>query len=212
MPYPPDLCEASDQDLVAAARAGHMEAFDQLVRRYRRDVCWFLNRMVRDPDLADDLTQEVFVKAFRQLDSHRPEHSFSAWIIKIANNHALDDFKRVRREFDIVPLEPTPDTSSPRRLTAGALRPVGWSTPTPTPRDMSALGPALDEALAGLRDTHRQCFILREIEGRSYEDIAEILDLPVGTVGTYLNRARKKLRAELGPAYDALRASSITPS
>ena len=77
---------------------------------------------------------------------------------------------------------------------------------------MRALGPALDDALAGLRDTHRECFILREIEGRSYEDIAEIMDLPLGTVGTYLNRARRGLRAELGATYNALRAFSITPS
>jgi len=212
MPLPPDLSEVFDQDLVAYARAGNMEAFDQLVRRHRRDVCRFLNRMVRDPDLADDLTQEVFVKAFRQLDQYRSEGSFSSWIIKIANNHALNDFKRVRREMDTVPLEPTPDVSNPRRLPAGGLRETLWSNPTSTPRDTRALAPALDEALAGLRDTHRQCFILREIEGRSYDDIAEILDLPKNTVGTYLNRARKKLRAELGPAYDALRASSITPS
>jgi RNA polymerase sigma-70 factor (ECF subfamily) len=189
-----------------------MAAFDQLVRRYRRYVCGFLSRMVRDPDLADDLTQEVFVKAFRQLESHNPKHSFSAWIIKIANNLALDDFKRVRREFDTVPLEPTPDTSNPRGLTVGARRPVGWSTPTPTPRDMRALGPALDEALAGLRDTHRECFILREIEGRSYEDIAEILDLPVGSVGPYLTHARRELRHTLGPLHEALRASSVTPT
>jgi RNA polymerase sigma-70 factor (ECF subfamily) len=194
MPLPPDLSDVSDQDLVALTREGHMEAFDQLVRRYRRYVCRFLNRMVRDPDLADDLTQDVFVKAYRQLESHRPEHSFSAWIIKIANNHALDDFKRVRREADIVPLEPTPDTS------------------TPTPRDTRALAPALDEALASLRETHRQCFIMREIEGRSYEDIAEILDMPKGTVSSHVTRARGKLRAALGPAYDALRASSITPA
>jgi len=209
---PSNLSAASDQDLVATARAGHMEAYDHLVRRYRRDVYVFLHRMVRDPDLADDLTQDVFVKAYRQLEGYRPAGSFSSWLIKIANNHALDDFKRVRREFATVPLEPTPDMSNPRRAPAGGLRETLWSAPTPTPRDMRALGPALDEALAGLRDTHRQCFIMREIEGRSYEDIAEIMDMPKGTVSSYVTRARGKLRVTLGPAYDALQAPSITPS
>jgi RNA polymerase sigma-70 factor (ECF subfamily) len=212
MPLPPDLSDVFDQDLVAYARKGHMEAFDELIRRYRREVYEFLHRMVRDADLADDLTQDVFVKAFRQLESHRPEHSFSGWIIKIANNLALDDFKRVRREADIVPLEPTPDVSNPRRLPAGGLRETLWSNPTPTPRDTRALAPALDEALSGLRDTHRQCFILREIEGRSYDDIAEIMDMPKNTVGTCLYRARRELRAALGPLYDDLQASSFTPA
>jgi RNA polymerase sigma-70 factor (ECF subfamily) len=212
MTLPPDLSDAFDQDLVAGTLEGHMEAFDQLVRRYRREVHVFLHRMVRDPDLADDLTQEVFVKAYRRLDQYRADGSFLSWIIKIANNHALNDFKRVRRDFDTVPLEPTPDVSNPRRLPAGGLRESLWSNPTPTPRDTPALAPALDEALAGLRDTHRQCFILREIEGRSYDDIAEIMDMPRGTVSVYVTRARAKLRATLGPAYDALRASSITPA
>jgi RNA polymerase sigma-70 factor (ECF subfamily) len=189
-----------------------MEAYDQLVRRHRRSIYVFLHRMVRDADLADDLTQDVFVKAFRQLERYRPEGNFSSWLIKIANHDALDHFKRVRRGLDTVPLEPTPDTSNPRKLTAGALRPVGWSTPTPTPRDTRALAPALDEALARLKETYRQCFILREIEGRSYEDIAEIMNLPVGTVGSCLTRARGELRATLGPLHDALRASSLTPA
>jgi RNA polymerase sigma-70 factor (ECF subfamily) len=77
---------------------------------------------------------------------------------------------------------------------------------------MSALAPALNEALAALRDTHRQCFILREIEERSYEDIAEILDLPTGSVGPYLTQARRELRAALGPLYDDLQATSFTPA
>jgi len=212
MPRPPDLSAASDQDLVAAAREGLMEAYDQLVRRYRREVYVFLHRMVRDPDLADDLTQDVFVKAYRQLDRYRPEGSFSSWLIKIANNHALDDFKRARREFDTVPLEPTPDTSNPRGPMAGALRPVGWSTSTPTPRDMRALAPALQEALGRLKEKYRECFIMREIEERSYEDIAEILGMPKGTVSSCVTRARGELREALGPVYDDLQASSFTPA
>jgi RNA polymerase sigma-70 factor (ECF subfamily) len=216
MTPPLALSAASDQDLVASARRGHLDAYNQLVRRHRRSVYGLILRLVHDHDLAEDMTQDVFVKAFRELESHRPEDSFSSWILKIANNQALNHLKREqrlrRRGLDTVPLEPTPDASSPRKLMAGGLRPVGWSTPTPTPRDTRALAPALDEALARLKETYRQCFILREIEGRSYEDIAEILDLPVGTVGPCLTRARSELRAALGPLYQALRASSLTPA
>jgi len=211
-----DDLPASDQDLVAWTRQGHMEAFDRLVRRHRRSVYGLIVRLLHDHDLAEDMTQDVFVKAFREIETHRLEGSFSSWILRIANNHALNHLKREqslkRRGLDTVPLDPTPDTSSPRGLTAGALRPVGWSTPTPTPRDMSALAPALQEALGRLREKYRECFIMREIEQRSYEDIAEIMDMPVGTVSTCLNRARSKLREALGHLYDDLQATSLTPA
>ena len=212
----PNLSVASDQELVASARAGHMEAYDRLVRRHRRSIYGLIVRLVHDHDLAEDMTQDVFVKAFRELESHRLEDSFSSWILRIANNHALDHLRREqrlkRRGLDTVPLEPTPDTSNPRGLMAGALRPLGWSTPTPTPRDMRALAPALQEALGRLKEKYRQCFIMREIEERSYEDIAEILNLPKGTVSSCVTRARGELRATLGPLYDALQASSLTPA
>jgi RNA polymerase sigma-70 factor (ECF subfamily) len=197
---------------VASARQGHPEAYDELVRRHRRFICTFINRMVRDHDLAEDLTQETFVKVFTQLERYRPDGNFSKWLLKIANNLSMDHFRRVRREPDSVPLEPTPDVSSPRRLPAGSLRWAPSNTPTPTPRDTRALAPALEEALGQLKEKYRLCFILREMEGRSYEDIAEILNLPTGSVGPYLTHARRELRAALGPLYDALRASSLTPA
>ena len=212
----PDLSEASDQEVVASARRGRQDAYDELVRRHRRSVFALILRLVRDLDLAEDLTQDVFVKAFSELESHRPESNFSSWILKIANNRAVDHLRREhrlkRRGLDTVPLEPTPDASSPRRLMAAGLRAALSNTPTPTPLNTRALAPALDEALGRLKETYRRCFILREIEGRSYEDIAEILDLPVGTVGSCLTRARRELLAVIGPLRDALQASSLTPA
>jgi RNA polymerase sigma-70 factor (ECF subfamily) len=111
-----------------------------------------------------------------------------------------------------VPLEPTPDAASPRILKARGLGAAASGTLTPTPLDTRALAPALEAALARLKQQHRLCFILREIEGRSYDDIAEILNVPVGTVGTCLHRARKELRAALGSRYDALRDASRPPA
>jgi RNA polymerase sigma-70 factor (ECF subfamily) len=193
-----------------------MDAFDRLFRRHRRPVYGLIVHLLHDPDLADDMTQEVFVKAFRELKTHRLEGSFSSWILKTANNLGLDHLRReqslTRRGLDTIPLEPAADTSNPRGFMTGALRPVGWSTPTPTPRDLSALAPALQEALGRLNEKYRECFIMREIEERSYEDIAEILDLPTGSVGPYLTQARRELRAALGPLYDDLQASSLTPA
>lgn len=212
----PNLSTASDQHLVASARQGREGAYGELLRRYHRRVYALIHRLVRDHDLAEDLTQDTFVKAFDALEHHRPESRFSSWILKIANNRAVDHLKRERRlkrrRHDTVPLEPTPDASTPRRPAAGRLRAAVWNTPTPTPLDTRGLGPALEQALGRLREHYRRCFILREIEGRSYEDIAEILDLPVGTVGSCLTRARKQLQAALGSLYDTLHRAPLTPT
>jgi RNA polymerase sigma-70 factor (ECF subfamily) len=104
------------------------------------------------------------------------------------------------------------DTGNFRKPTARGLHAAASSTLTPTPLDTRALAPALEEALGRLQDHYRLCFILREIEGRSYEDIAEILNLPVGTVGSCLTRARQALRAALGSRYEALKAASLPPA
>jgi len=215
MTSPPNLSDASDQDVVAAARSGREDAYAELVRRHHGTVHAFIQRLVRDHDLADDLTQDAFVKAFSELESHRPEHQFSSWILRIANNHAVNHLKHEqrlkRRGLDTVPLAPAPDVSSPRKVAADRLRWIVSHTTTPTPLDVRALAPALEQALERLKKHDRLCFILREIEGRSYDDIAEILDLPLGTVGPSLTRARKQLRAALGPLYDTLRDSARTP-
>jgi RNA polymerase sigma-70 factor (ECF subfamily) len=216
----PDCSAASDQDLVAWAREGREEAYVELFRRTHRTVRGLLRRMVRDDDLADDLTQETFVRAFDALATQPPDGNFGPWILRIANNLGMDHWRaegrRRRRGHDTVPLEPTPDVTSPRRLRATRLRSTlaPTPTPTPTPRDARALGLAreLEDALAQLKETYRRCFVLREIEGRSYDDIAELLDLPVGTVGPFLTRARRELRAALRSRHDALGASSPTPA
>ena len=97
MSPPRDLSAASDQEVVASARRRHQDAYGELVRRHRRSVYALILRLVRDLDLAEDLTQDVFVKAFSELDSHRPESNFSSWILKIANNRAVDHLRREHR-------------------------------------------------------------------------------------------------------------------
>ena len=117
MTTPSDI-PASDQDLVAWVREGDTDSFDRLVRRHHRPVYGLIVHLLHDPDLADDMTQDVFVKAYRELESLRAEDSFSRWILRIANNHALDHLRReqslMRRGLDTIPLDPTPDTSNPR--------------------------------------------------------------------------------------------------
>lgn len=203
----PDLTTASDQDLVARALEGHEQAYTELVRRYERSVHSLIYRIVRDREAANDLVQDTFVKAFEALDTFRPESSFSPWIIKIANNTALNYVRRTRLD----PLALSPMT--PGSVTPTALPLAERSNSAPMRVDRRALNQALDQAIGQLRDVYRECTILRHIEGRSYEDIAEILNLPVGTVKSRVHHARKKLRNVLGPLRDSLRGpSSATPA
>ena len=201
------LSNTSDHDLVAAARAGDPEAFGELDRRHRPSVRQAVEHLVHDPDLADDLTQETFIKAYEALDGFRPDARFAPWILQIANRVALDHLKkeqRLRRKGqDTVPLEPTPDTSSPRmRATARPHVSLPSDSITrPDPRDVRR---AMEEAIAMLRGQQRRCLYLREIEGHSYEHIAEMLGLTKGTVSSHITRGRKQLRAMPGPHQDLL--------
>jgi RNA polymerase sigma-70 factor (ECF subfamily) len=191
---------ASDQDMVAWAQEGHEAAFRELVRRYQRPVFSLIYRMVRDRELAEDLAQETFVKVLNAIDSYRPEHKFSSWIFKIANNAAIDHLRR--RELDTLSLDGAPDAVTPDRQEATALQ-VGARAESPL-EEMEAreLGSQIDRAIARLRPEYRACIVLRHVEGRAYEEIASILSLPLGTVKTYIHRARAELRETLGPLRD----------
>jgi RNA polymerase sigma-70 factor (ECF subfamily) len=195
-----DLAAASDQQIVAWAQEGHELAFRELVRRYQRPVFSLIYRMVRDRETAEDLAQETFIKVLNAIDSYRPEHKFSSWIFKIANNAAIDHLRR--REPDLLSLDGAPDAVSVERQEATALqaRDVGES-----PLDeleARELGSQIETAIARLRPEYRACIMLRHVEGRAYEEIAAILDLPLGTVKTYIHRARAELRDALGPLRD----------
>ncbi|MDX2192745.1 MAG: sigma-70 family RNA polymerase sigma factor [Gemmatimonadales bacterium] len=190
------LRAATDQEVVVAARAGNELAFRELVRRYERPVFSLIYRMVRDRELAEDLAQETFIKVLNALDSYRPEYRFSSWIFKIANNASIDHLRR--KELDTLSLDGAPNAESADEIEATALQ-VGDRLPTPL-EDVVAreLGGQIGAAIAQLRPEYRACIILRHIDGRAYEEIAETLDLPLGTVKTYIHRARHELRELLG--------------
>ena len=151
--------------------------------------------MVRDRELAEDLAQETFVKALNALDSYRPEYKFSSWIFKISNNAAIDHLRR--RELDTLSLDGSPHATTPDAVEATALQ-IGDRGETPLDVvEAKELGGEIEQAIARLRPEYRQCILLRHVEGRAYEEIAEILDLPLGTVKTYIHRARNELRTYL---------------
>ena len=151
--------------------------------------------MVRDRELAEDLTQDTFVKVLSHLDRYRADFKFSSWLFKIANNVAIDHLRR--RQLDTVSMD-----GSPYAMTAEAVESTRFDVADSAENaleEMEAkeLGSAIERAIARLRPEYRSCIMLRHVEGRSYEEIASTLDLPLGTVKTYIHRARHELRRAL---------------
>jgi RNA polymerase sigma-70 factor (ECF subfamily) len=191
----PEWAALTDQEVVLRARSGQESAYRELIRRYERPVFALLFRMVRDRELAEDLAQETFVKALNAIDSYRPEFKFSSWVFKIANNAAIDHLRR--RELDTLSLDGSPHAETPEAMQATALQ-IGARQETPLDTvEAKELGSAIEAAIGSLRPEYRSCILLRHVEGRAYEEIAEMLNLPLGTVKTYIHRARNELRLSL---------------
>jgi RNA polymerase sigma-70 factor, ECF subfamily len=151
--------------------------------------------MVRDRALAEDLAQETFIKVLNGIKSYRPEFKFSSWIFKIANNAAIDHLRR--KSIDTLSLDGSPTAETPEQMRSTSLQ-VGDRAESPLDQTLSReLGTAIERAIARLRPEYRSCILLRHVEGFSYEEIAETLDLPLGTVKTYIHRARNELRGYL---------------
>jgi RNA polymerase sigma-70 factor (ECF subfamily) len=190
-----ELAAKTDQEIVALARAGQEAAYRELIRRYERPLFSLLFRMVRDRELAEDLAQETFIKALNAIESYRPEFKFSSWIFKIANNAAIDHLRR--RELDTLSLEGSPHAETPEAVEATALQ-IGDRQESPLDEvEARELGGQIEAAIAQLRPEYRSCILLRHVEGRPYEEIAQLLNLPLGTVKTYIHRARNELRQAL---------------
>ena len=191
----PEWARLTDQEVVLLARSGREAAYRELIRRYERPVFALLFRMLRDRELAEDLSQETFIKALNAIESYRPEFKFSSWIFKIANNAAIDHLRR--RELDTLSLDGSPHAETPEAMQATALQ-IGARQESPLDTvEAKELGSEIEAAIGRLRPEYRSCILLRHVEGRAYEEIAEILDLPLGTVKTYIHRARNELRVAL---------------
>jgi RNA polymerase sigma-70 factor (ECF subfamily) len=190
MTKPSDSAPA-DGELVAATLRGSHEAYGDLVRRYERPVVGLVLRMVRNAAEAEELAQDVFLKAYERLNTYDPTRKFSSWLFKVAHNATIDHLRR--RRLVTVPLE-TPDAEDLQL----AERLAGPETEGPEHQAARAeLVRALETALGKLRPEHRAVLLLRFQHGCSYEELAEITQLPLGTVKTHLHRARRRLAALL---------------
>jgi RNA polymerase sigma-70 factor (ECF subfamily) len=151
--------------------------------------------MVRDRELAEDLSQETFVKVFNHLGSYNPKYKFSSWIFKIANNLAIDTLRR--KGLKTVSLDGSRNATTEEESEATR---ISIATDDENPEELllaKELGRDIERAIAELRPEYRTAVILRHVEGRPYEEIAEIMEVPLGTVKTYIHRARAELRGHL---------------
>jgi RNA polymerase sigma-70 factor (ECF subfamily) len=190
-----DLANLPDADLVSLAQEGREAAFRELVRRYERPVFSLIFRMVRDRETAEDLAQDTFIKVLNHIDRYRPEFKLSSWLFKIANNVAIDHLRK--RQIDTVSIDGSPHAMSAAEIEATSFEVAARQETALEELESRELGSAIERAIASLRPEYRACIMLRHVEGRSYEEIAATLDLPLGTVKTYIHRARHQLRDAL---------------
>lgn len=178
----PSLAELGDEALVAASgREGGERAFAELLRRHQGKVRGLLMRLTSDRNLADDLAQEVFLRAYRGLCGFEGRARFSTWLYRIAYNVYLNHRARSRELAAL-----------PENFESGAQAPE-----TSMSAARSDLRRDLDAAIAALPERYRAVVMLYYLEDVSYPEIAEILDLPLGTVKTHLHRAKRMLREHL---------------
>ncbi|MEC7459526.1 MAG: RNA polymerase sigma factor RpoE [Pseudomonadota bacterium] len=179
--------ESTDQQLVDQVMAGNKNAFNLLVMRYQHRVAALIARFVKDPREVEDVAQEAFLKAYRALPLFRGDSAFYTWLYRIAVNTAKNYLvARSRRppaqDLEIDEVEPTETGSVLREIESpeGSL-------------STSELKVAVEAALDSLPEELKTAFILREFSGLSYEDIAEVMDCPVGTVRSRIFRAREAI-------------------
>ena len=186
-----------DQRLVERAQAGDKHAFDLLVSKYQRKLGRLLSRFIRDPAEVEDVAQEAFIKAYRALPAFRGESAFYTWLYRIGINTAKNYLVAMGRR---APTTTEYDSEEAESFEDGEqLRDIN----SPESLLMSKeIGNTVDQAMADLPEDLRTAITLREIEGLSYEEIASIMNCPIGTVRSRIFRAREAIAAKLRPLLD----------
>jgi RNA polymerase sigma-70 factor (ECF subfamily) len=190
-----DYSTLSDQEVVARAREGREAAYRELIGRYERPVFSLIYRLVRDREQAEDLAQETFIKVLNALDRYDPSYKFSSWIFKIAHNTALDQLRR--KEPEVLSLDGSPHARDASEVSATTLTAVATDEDPEAYTASREVGREIEAAIATLRAEYRTAILLWHVEGRPYEEIAQIMGVPLGTVKTYIHRGRNELRQRL---------------
>ncbi|RMX09190.1 RNA polymerase sigma factor RpoE [Allofranklinella schreckenbergeri] len=188
----------SDQQLVARAQAGDQRAFELLVIKYQRRIERLISRMVRDADLVEDIAQETFIRAWRALHQFRGEAQFYTWLYRIAVNTAKKSLGDLKRNPAIAESALRKRDEDDDAAGAPFLEPVSPETPESV-LAAKEIAAAVNAAMEALPEELRQAVTLREIDGLSYEAIAEAMACPIGTVRSRIFRAREAISQRVKP-------------
>lgn len=193
-----ELRALDDSGVVAAFLGGEERAFQELVERYQVRLLNFVYRTIGDRERSEDLVQEVFIRVYRHLHRFDRSKKFSTWAYTIASNLAKNELRNRSRN-------PLVLFQTIKKNWQDEDRPLQFEDSSMRPDDMYRkrhLRALVEEAVAQLPDHHRQVFVLRELEGKSYEEIAEITSCNLGTVKSRLNRARNSFAEIIEPWLD----------
>ncbi|MFV0387130.1 MAG: RNA polymerase sigma factor [Pyrinomonadaceae bacterium] len=175
-----------DKELVEIAVSGSDDTFEELVRRYQRPIISYVYRMLNDYDASLDVAQEVFIKVFNSLERYSSDYKFSTWLYRIAHNAAIDHIRRKSGKEQSLETE-TDDGAYQLQIES--------SRPSPEDdRERSEWRTEIEVVVKGLPSTYRELIVLRHAKELSYAEIAEITNLPLGTVKNRLFRAREMMR------------------
>jgi RNA polymerase sigma-70 factor, ECF subfamily len=176
----------TDVELIAKAISGREDGFEELVRRYQRPITNYVFRMLNDYDASLDVTQEVFIKVYNSLSRYSSEYKFSTWLYRIAHNAAIDYIRRR-----------SPNQQSIETENKDGAYQLQIESPNPTPeqeRERSEWRTEIEAVVKCLPAVYRELILLRHAQDLSYDEIAEITNLPLGTVKNRLFRAREMMR------------------
>jgi RNA polymerase sigma-70 factor, ECF subfamily len=183
-----------DCRLVRKALKGDRKAFEMIVLRYQQPLVNYLGRMTGEREAALDFAQDVFLKAYASLDSYRPSFKFSTWLFKIASNHIIDHWRK-KRISSVSLDQPFDDDEPSRRIQVEDREPS-----VARKYELAEVRVRIEEALKDIPEGLRELFVLRHINEFSYEEIADIKGLPVGTVKNRVFQAKESLRRRLEAA------------
>jgi RNA polymerase sigma-70 factor (ECF subfamily) len=187
-----------DARLIRLARQGSNRAFTELYEWYRPRLLRFITSKIGDHDLAEDHVNEVFIRVHRHIHRFKPEKKFSTWVYTIAANLAKNELRNRSRN-------PLVLFQTIKGNWEDEDRPLEFEDARLRPDDMyhkRYLRELVEETVAKLSEQHRQVFVLRELEGKQYEDMAEILEISIGTVKSRLHRARRAFAGMIEPYVD----------
>ncbi|HTK30845.1 MAG TPA: sigma-70 family RNA polymerase sigma factor [Candidatus Saccharimonadaceae bacterium] len=193
-PAPPSVLSLSDEDLMGRVAEDDERAFPELVRRFQGRVTNLVSRVLNDRECADDLAQEVFIRVFVHRRNYRRGSKFSTWLFTIAANLAKNEIRRRVRRRNWFSLDAMQEI-----LKDSAIQLADPTEGRERGMEREQLQKAVGAAIATVPEKYRLALVLRDIEGLAYEEIAQVLNIPGGTVRSRINRARSMLKRKLQP-------------